>query len=110
MRPNGGAALEALALEGDPRSFPFSLPLRKYQDCNFSFAGLKTAVRLVIDDQIRGNPSADNRQARVSSLLATLKIWQLNPRTWISGSDDGVEALDEDDLSSAFTVPSSHPP
>jgi N6-L-threonylcarbamoyladenine synthase len=42
----GGPAVEALALKGDPTSIQLPIPLRnRHKDCDFSFAGLKTAVR-----------------------------------------------------------------
>ena len=41
----GGPAVEALAKEGDPKSVALPIPLQKRKDCDFSFAGLKTAVR-----------------------------------------------------------------
>jgi N6-L-threonylcarbamoyladenine synthase len=41
----GGPALEALALQGDAKRYPFSLPLLESDSCDFSFSGLKTAVR-----------------------------------------------------------------
>ena len=63
LRPNGGTALENLAREGDPQRFQFSMPLKKYKDCNFSFAGTKTAVRLAIEDQLPEGPTPANRQA-----------------------------------------------
>jgi N6-L-threonylcarbamoyladenine synthase len=42
----GGPAIERLALRGDPTSIPLPIPLQKRKDCDFSYAGLKTAVRL----------------------------------------------------------------
>lgn len=45
----GGPALEALAREGNPKAIPFPVPMSKRADCNFSFAGLKTSVRVAID-------------------------------------------------------------
>jgi N6-L-threonylcarbamoyladenine synthase len=62
LSPNGGTALEKLAKEGDPERFKFSVPLKKYRDCNFSFAGTKTAVRLAIEDQLPEGPTESNRQ------------------------------------------------
>lgn len=53
--PSGGAALEQLALHGDPRSIPLTIPLRKRKTCDFSYAGLKTAVRLATEQHL---PSA----------------------------------------------------
>ena len=47
--PSGGAALEALAREGDEEAFSFPVPLKKRRTCDFSFAGLKTSVRLAIE-------------------------------------------------------------
>lgn len=41
----GGPEIEKLALEGDPNRFLFPYPLEKQQRPNFSFSGLKTAVR-----------------------------------------------------------------
>src|SRR5690606_11526215 len=44
----GGPALAALAESGDPERFAFPRPLRN-QGIDFSFSGLKTAVRLAIE-------------------------------------------------------------
>ncbi|KAF5839064.1 glycoprotease family-domain-containing protein [Dunaliella salina] len=52
LKPNGGAALERLAKEGVPTQFKFKVPMRKYNNANFSFAGLKTSVRMAIDAHI----------------------------------------------------------
>lgn len=41
----GGSALEQLARQGDPRSYALPLPLLAPDSCDFSFSGLKTAVR-----------------------------------------------------------------
>ncbi|EKX40405.1 hypothetical protein GUITHDRAFT_75532 [Guillardia theta CCMP2712] len=46
----GGAALEALAEKGNPKAIKFGVPMAKRKDCHFSFAGLKTAVRLAIQN------------------------------------------------------------
>eukprot|EP00978_Attheya_sp_CCMP212_P009418 scaffold22288_cov50-Attheya_sp.AAC.4 len=46
----GGPALEALAREGDPKAVTLPIPLQKRKkDCDFSYAGLKTAVRMKAD-------------------------------------------------------------
>ncbi|KAG2423278.1 hypothetical protein HXX76_015427 [Chlamydomonas incerta] len=52
LRPHGGAALEALARQGDPTAFKFAVPMRKYGTCDFSFAGLKTSARLAIEQTL----------------------------------------------------------
>jgi N6-L-threonylcarbamoyladenine synthase len=41
----GGPAIERLAATGDPRRFAFPRPMKGRPGCDFSFSGLKTAVR-----------------------------------------------------------------
>jgi len=41
----GGPAVEQAAIQGDPRRFDFPRPLAGRPGCDFSFSGLKTAVR-----------------------------------------------------------------
>ena len=71
LRPSGGAALEKLARQGDDTSVRFSLPLRKFKDCNFSYAGTKTAVRLAIESKLPEGPTEDNLQACMESLTVS---------------------------------------
>jgi N6-L-threonylcarbamoyladenine synthase len=49
MHRSGGPAVEELALEGDAKSVKFNVPMKYHKDCNFSYAGLKTQVRLAIE-------------------------------------------------------------
>jgi N6-L-threonylcarbamoyladenine synthase len=70
----GGPALEALAKRGDPKKYRFPVPLRKRKDCDFSYAGLKTAVRLAVERDL-GKPSDDDAFSNVRGL---------------EGDDDGV--------------------
>ncbi|CAK9318974.1 unnamed protein product [Citrullus colocynthis] len=51
LRKSGGPAIEELAREGDPASIKFSTPMKQHKDCNFSYAGLKTQVRLAIESR-----------------------------------------------------------
>ncbi|MGO4725437.1 MULTISPECIES: tRNA (adenosine(37)-N6)-threonylcarbamoyltransferase complex transferase subunit TsaD [unclassified Inquilinus] len=44
----GGPLVEAAARGGDPRRFALPRPMIGRPDCNFSFSGLKTAVRRVV--------------------------------------------------------------
>lgn len=41
----GGPAVEALARTGNERAHSFAVPMKGREGCNFSFSGLKTAVR-----------------------------------------------------------------
>ena len=56
----GGPALEALARDGDPKAIPLPIPMRQKKNMDFSFAGLKTAVRLTVErapEEVRGTRS-----------------------------------------------------
>ena len=46
----GGPQVEAHARRGNPQRFDFPRPLKGRKDCNFSFSGLKTAVREAVND------------------------------------------------------------
>lgn len=45
----GGPAVEREALSGNPKAFDFPRGLRHSGECDFSFSGLKTAVRLKVE-------------------------------------------------------------
>ncbi len=45
----GGPAIERAATSGDPARFAFPRPLKGRPGCDFSFAGLKTAVRMTVE-------------------------------------------------------------
>ncbi|KPJ85915.1 hypothetical protein AMJ57_01180 [Parcubacteria bacterium SG8_24] len=47
----GGPAISALARKGNPRTFEFPRPLIHRSDHDFSFSGLKTAVRYFLRDR-----------------------------------------------------------
>ncbi|CAA0842675.1 Probable tRNA N6-adenosine threonylcarbamoyltransferase- mitochondrial [Striga hermonthica] len=51
MSKSGGPAVEELAREGDEKSIMFKVPMKQHKDCNFSYAGLKTQVRLAIESK-----------------------------------------------------------
>ncbi|HEX2115397.1 MAG TPA: tRNA (adenosine(37)-N6)-threonylcarbamoyltransferase complex transferase subunit TsaD [Alphaproteobacteria bacterium] len=45
----GGPAIERVAREGDPERFVLPRPLKGRPGCDFSFAGLKTAIRQLVE-------------------------------------------------------------
>lgn len=57
----GGPAVERLAQQGDPNRFALPRPLLGRAGCDFSFAGLKTAVRKFIQAMPAG--AADDQRA-----------------------------------------------
>lgn len=50
----GGPNVERRAESGDPRRFAFPQPLKGREGCDFSFSGLKTAVRLAALERAQG--------------------------------------------------------
>jgi N6-L-threonylcarbamoyladenine synthase len=85
----GGPLIEKLAKEGDPKRFAFPRPLLHRPNCDFSFAGLKTAVRTQIEhlgqlsDQDKKDIAASFQEA-VADCLAdrlgyALKMCELKP-------------------------------
>jgi N6-L-threonylcarbamoyladenine synthase len=76
----GGAAIDRLAREGDPKAFDFPLGMRRGDSLDFSFSGLKTAlvykVRELGPDQTlarRADLAASYQHAVIESLVAKLK-------------------------------------
>lgn len=61
LKPCGGVVLEKLAEEGDEDRFEFKLPMQKYANCDFSYSGLKTSVRMRIEKEDL-NSLNDSRQ------------------------------------------------
>ena len=69
--PSGGAALEKLAVLGDPDAYSFTIPLKKRQTCDFSYAGLKTAVRLTAAEALESKDAFDQEnQMKVKADIA----------------------------------------
>jgi N6-L-threonylcarbamoyladenine synthase len=82
----GGAAIDRLALDGDPEAFDFPLGMRRGDSLDFSFSGLKTAfvykVRELGPEESRARRAdlaASYQRAVVESLL--VKIVQALERT-----------------------------
>lgn len=48
----GGPAVEKAARNGDPSRFTLPRPMKGRPDCDFSFSGLKTAVRHLVDNAL----------------------------------------------------------
>lgn len=61
----GGPALEQAARAGDPQAFALPRPLLGRPGCDFSFSGLKTAVRLLLDRL--GRPPAAQEVADIAA-------------------------------------------
>jgi N6-L-threonylcarbamoyladenine synthase len=71
----GGPSVEREAVGGDPRAFDFPRALRHSGKCDFSFSGLKTAVRLKVESFGRLTPDlvkdiAASAQEAICDILA----------------------------------------
>ena len=77
----GGPHLESLAREGRADRFAMPRPLHKREGCDFSFSGLKTATRLLLeqeldagdDHQLKADIAASFQQAAADHLAARTK-------------------------------------
>lgn len=66
----GGPRVEALAREGNPKRYALPRPLRGREGADFSFSGLKTAVRLQVDaGDVAVNDVAASFQQAVVDIL-----------------------------------------
>ncbi len=69
----GGPGLEKLAANGDPGAYDFPRPMIKNPGCDFSFAGLKTAVlNAVMEQEGRGGLSEQSRRDIAAGFTAAV--------------------------------------
>jgi N6-L-threonylcarbamoyladenine synthase len=69
----GGPALERAAAEGNAKAHPLPRPMLGRKGCDFSFSGLKTALRLLAEKNSGPNFTADaaaSLQAAIADILA----------------------------------------
>jgi N6-L-threonylcarbamoyladenine synthase len=56
----GGPAIERAAMGGDPLRYPLPRPFYKQPHCDFSFSGLKTAIRESLSSSARAKPAIED--------------------------------------------------
>ncbi|GAM21694.1 hypothetical protein SAMD00019534_048690, partial [Acytostelium subglobosum LB1] len=56
---HGGEAIEILSRKGDPKRFPFTIPLIGSKNCDFSFSGLKSSVKRLIGELTADKPNGE---------------------------------------------------
>jgi len=80
----GGPAIERAAVGGDPRRFAVPRPLKGRAGCDFSFSGLKTAVRQIVEDTgpLRPQAVADLAAAVELAICDTLADRTTNAVAW----------------------------
>ena len=100
----GGPAVEKLAREGDSKAVKLPIPLQKRKDCDFSYAGLKTAVRRAAEKLAveRGVATIDELsredKANIAASFQNVAIRHIEQRldramTVLEGEDDGIRSL-----------------
>jgi len=100
----GGPAVERLAKEGDPKAVLLPIPLQKRKDCDFSYAGLKTAVRMKSEKIAaeRGLESVDELshedKANVAASFQNVAIKHIEQRLkrtmdMLESEEDGIRSL-----------------
>jgi N6-L-threonylcarbamoyladenine synthase len=67
----GGPAIERIAKQGDAMRFSLPLPLKGKPGCDFSFSGLKTAVRLALES-CGANPGEQDKADLAASFQRTV--------------------------------------
>ena len=65
----GGPAVEQAAKTGNPRAYELPRPMKGRDGANFSFSGLKTALRLLAQDGVQVEDAAASFQAAVIESL-----------------------------------------
>jgi N6-L-threonylcarbamoyladenine synthase len=73
----GGPVIEKLALKGDPNSFVFPQSMRGREGCDFSFSGLKTAARLIIEKTELNEENIANICASFQRTIAVILLERL---------------------------------
>lgn len=100
----GGPAVEKLAREGDPLSIPLTVPMQKRKDCDFSYAGLKTSVRMAAEKlrKERGLKSIDDLshqdKANIAASFQHTAIRHIEQRlercmSMLENESDGIRSL-----------------
>jgi N6-L-threonylcarbamoyladenine synthase len=80
----GGPAIERAAREGDPARFPLPRPMKGRPGCDFSFSGLKTAVRQIVAgrDSLDAQDRADLAAAVETAICDALVDRTANAVRW----------------------------
>ena len=75
----GGPAIERAAVAGDAKRAPLPRPMVGREGCDFSFSGLKTALRIAVEK--RGNVLSGTEQADLAASLQDSIVASLADRT-----------------------------
>lgn len=88
----GGPPIAALAELGEPGRFKFPRPLARSGDLNFSFSGLKTAVRLAVD-RCRAAGQLDGERAHIAASFQAAAVDSLTGKVLAAIEQTGYGAV-----------------
>ena len=77
----GGPAVEMLAKSGDERAYKFTVPMHGREGCDFSFSGLKTAVRQQIEELEKTAPLTQKQKANLAASFQFTAAESVGDRT-----------------------------
>ena len=87
----GGPAIATLAAEGAPDAFDLPRPMRSSGDYNFSFSGLKTAVRYLTEEL--GEVQTQQRKADIAASFQQAVIDTVTQKTIRAADEYGVRTV-----------------
>lgn len=76
----GGAKIEQLALRGDSAKYNFPHPLKDKANLDFSFSGLKNALRICIENETKNNNLSNQTKANICASFQAVICDILNNR------------------------------
>lgn len=87
----GGPAIAKLAAEGEADAFPLPRPMRTSGDYNFSFSGLKTAVRYLTEEL--GEAETQRRKADIAASFQQAVIDTVVEKTVRAANEHGARTV-----------------
>ncbi|NOY83784.1 MAG: tRNA (adenosine(37)-N6)-threonylcarbamoyltransferase complex transferase subunit TsaD [Nitrospirae bacterium] len=89
----GGPIIDRLAKKGDVQKYPFTRPYRSKEHTNFSFSGLKTALRQRLEKMPAAEKEAPNFQADICAGFQDAIVGSLVEKTLLAAKKEKVESI-----------------
>lgn len=89
----GGAIIDALAEQGDDQKYQLPISLRAHTTYDYSFSGLKTAVRLLVEKLSQDGPVEGARLHDVAASLRRVVVDALLTKAMLACRRTGVHTL-----------------
>ncbi len=87
----GGVLIDQLAVQGNPNAIAFPRPMLHKPNCNFSFSGLKTAVRQYVDKYQK--PLDNKHMADIAASFQAAVVEVLTKKTLRTAADEGLKRI-----------------